>query len=71
MSLTPFLPCPITLKHSRTFAVGVDVGQAHDPTATCVASRIVATPLNPMKQTLVYWWFPNLAEGLTAAHSRS
>ncbi len=40
------------LKHSRTFAVGVDVGQAHDPTAICVASRIVTVPLNPVFKDL-------------------
>lgn len=37
----------MTLKHARTFAVGVEVGRAHDPTAICVASRIVTTPTNP------------------------
>ena len=31
----------------RAFAVGIDVGQAHDPTAICIASRIVTMPTNP------------------------
>ena len=38
---------PITLLHRRTYAVGIDVGQAHDPTAVCVASKIVTTAMNP------------------------
>lgn len=36
----------------RSFAVGIDVGQAHDPTAICVASRITSTPTNPMLASL-------------------
>jgi hypothetical protein len=38
----------ISLVHTRTFAVGVDVGQAHDPTAICIASRVATKALNPM-----------------------
>lgn len=38
---------PITLLQKRSFAVGIDVGQAHDPTAICVASKIVTTTLSP------------------------
>lgn len=38
----------LSLLHKRSFAVGIDVGQAHDPTAICVASKIVTTTLNPM-----------------------
>jgi hypothetical protein len=37
----------IHLRHKRTFAVGIDIGQAHDPTAICVASKIVTTTLSP------------------------
>lgn len=43
----PRLAGPITLLHKRSYAVGIDVGQAHDPTAICVASRIVTTAMNP------------------------
>lgn len=38
---------PIALHHKRSFAVGIDVGQARDATAICVASKIVTTTLNP------------------------
>lgn len=38
----------ITLVHTRAFAVGVDVGQAHDPTAICIVSRVESRTLNPM-----------------------
>jgi hypothetical protein len=38
----------IVLLHKRSFAVGIDIGQAHDPTAICVASKIVTTTLDPM-----------------------
>jgi len=37
----------IALRQLRRFAVGVDVGQAHDPTAICVACRIDTTTFNP------------------------
>ncbi|MCI4567206.1 hypothetical protein [Lysobacter sp. CFH 32150] len=37
----------LSLKVMRRFAVGVDVGQSQDPSAICVASRIVTEPLNP------------------------
>lgn len=37
----------IVLLHKRSFAVGIDIGQAHDPTAICVASKVVTTTLNP------------------------
>lgn len=48
----PRVSGPIHLKHTRTFAVGVDVGQAHDPTAICVASRIVTVATNPIFKDL-------------------
>lgn len=38
----------LAVMQRRKFAVGVDVGQAHDPTAICVACRIDTTALNPM-----------------------
>lgn len=38
---------PITLLHRRSYAVGIDVGQAHNPTAICVASKIVTMAMNP------------------------
>jgi hypothetical protein len=38
----------LSLLHKRSFAVGIDVGQAHDPTAICIASKIVTTTFNPM-----------------------
>lgn len=34
----------VTLLHTRRFAVGIDIGQAYDPTAICVASRIDTAP---------------------------
>jgi len=37
----------LTLHHKRSFAVGIDVGQAHDPTAICIASKIVTKTFNP------------------------
>jgi len=37
----------VVLLHKRSFAVGIDIGQAHDPTAICVASKIVTTTLDP------------------------
>lgn len=47
----PLHNCPaateIVLAHKRTYAVGVDVGQAHDPTAICVASRVDTKAVNP------------------------
>jgi len=43
----------VTLLHRRRFAVGIDVGQAHDPTAICVASRIDTAPLNPLLKGIV------------------
>lgn len=37
----------ISVVNRRAFAVGIDVGQAHDPTAICVASSVVSETLNP------------------------
>lgn len=37
--------------HRRQFAVGIDVGQAHDPTAICVAARVTTTAANPSLAT--------------------
>ena len=42
----------ISLVHKRTFAVGVDVGQAHDPTAICVVSCVETRTLNPFLSQL-------------------
>ena len=36
-----------TALHRRSYAVGIDVDQAHDPTAICVASKIITTEMNP------------------------
>jgi hypothetical protein len=43
----PYAKGELTLIQRRKFAVGVDVGQAHDPTAICVASRIDTTTATP------------------------
>lgn len=40
------------LRHLRRFAVGIDVGQAHDPTAVCVVSRVDTEVVNPALQHL-------------------
>lgn len=37
----------ISVVHRRRFAVGIDLGQAHDPTAICVASSTVTSAFNP------------------------
>lgn len=34
----------VGLRRLRQFAVGVDVGQAHDPTAICIASEVSHRP---------------------------
>jgi hypothetical protein len=44
----PYVRGEVAVLQRRKFAVGVDVGQAHDPTAICVASRIDTTTLNPL-----------------------
>ena len=43
----PRMSGEVALLQRRKVAVGVDVGQAHDPTAICVAVRIDTTTLNP------------------------
>jgi hypothetical protein len=35
------------LRHVRKLAVGIDVGQAHDPTAICIVSRTITTASRP------------------------
>lgn len=43
---------PLSIVRRRAFAVGIDVGQAHDPTAICIASRITTAPTNPALSAL-------------------
>lgn len=43
----------VTVLHRRRLAMGIDVGQAHDPTAICVAARIDTAPLNPIYRDVV------------------
>ena len=43
----------MTVLHRRKLAIGIDVGQAHDPTAICVAARIATAPLNPIYKDVV------------------
>lgn len=46
----PHLSGELVLVERRKIAVGVDVGQAHDPTAICVACRIDTTTLNAARE---------------------
>lgn len=43
----PRLDGEIGIVVKRAFAVGIDVGQAHDPTAICIATRITTTTARP------------------------
>src|SRR5688572_8317452 len=54
----------ITVIHRRKVAVGIDVGQAHDPTAVCIASSIVSETLNPALAPL----FPTTKPRVEVSH---
>src|SRR5688572_27228492 len=43
----PQLRGNLTLIQHRAFAVGIDIGQAHDPTAICIVSRVTTTTVSP------------------------
>ena len=43
----PQLNGTITVVRRRTLAVGIDIGQAHDPTAVAVVARVTSTTADP------------------------